>query len=501
MNCSCCGAEIEIEETVREAYSVIAEDITEETATDSGAEEAVFCAFCTAQLFGDTPIAVEEVGPGTSVNWHLITRSVVIVVSLCLLLLVGWFGYNELVYQRSKSNLQSSSMAPYALQIEDLSPYKEAGLTDYQKLVELNQQLPLVSADTVFELDEPNGELCIWFPAEPVASRETLRQAVFYLAAVNFLAYDELQEVDVVIADQKVELTRTSFLLRQGVLRPNHLTQRGFDKRILTKMLNENYLARAVDMEAGGIGDVASMSSHAEVALFLKQQLKMEEVDISDLNVATLTPVLVEMEQVYQQYPVLYSKVKYFGETETVNATMATTCFNEGSEYTAINCDLSVFKQDFESLAYNYRQANNDAAGVALAGANWQSCGVHELGHALVGIAVRNQHDNLEEATKDYIEQTSATMLIENAFADAKPKLEAGVTLDEAIRDISVYAYYGSNMNAHLYDTSTKNDAQYGEGVYHETIAEAFADVFTNGDDANEFSKSIVAELNKYVAQ
>ncbi len=484
MVCPCCGAEVKSEEV---------------EALDE--EEVVYCAFCASQLFDDTPIESEEFEPRVRINWRLIGKGILIFVSLLLVLSISWYGYNEIAYQRAKPELQSEAMALFSVQVNDLAPYQKAGLSDEEKMIELNHQLPLVSNDTVFELDEANGELCIWFPVELTEDKAAIRQATFYNAAVNFLAFDELEEVDFIFKDEKVEMKRSSFLYRQGIFRPNQITQRDFDKKIRTKLLNDRYLARVINVNAGGVDDVTSMNSHAEVALYLKQVLQMEEVNISNLHVETLVPVLIEMEKVYQQYPILYSKVKYFGETETTNATMSTTAFYQGSEYTAINCDLSVFKQDIGTLQNHYRQTNNDAAGTALAGANWQACGVHELGHALVGIAVRNQHDSLEAAKQDYVDQTTATKLVADAFEDAKPRLDPGITLDEAIRDISVYAYYGDNMNAHLYDTSTVDDADYDNGVYHETIAEAFADVFTNGETANEFSKSIVTELDQYVVE
>jgi len=122
----------------------------------------------------------------------------------------------------------------------------------------------------------------------------------------------------------------------------------------------------------------------------------------------------------------------------------------------------------------------------------------HEFGHYLSFIAVnkyystspRSVYDSTNLyapymlALNDYTDGTLSKKMLDEAYQNYKQKSNTTLTFDEFRATISGYAM-------------AKDDK--GEYIYDETIAEAFHDVYLNGDNAVDASKEIVSVLEKYL--
>jgi hypothetical protein len=131
------------------------------------------------------------------------------------------------------------------------------------------------------------------------------------------------------------------------------------------------------------------------------------------------------------------------------------------------------------------------------ANSNKYSILAHEFGHYLSFIAANkyngaeptnvflNNYNSPEwKAIVDFAYGTSSLRMIEEAYNNYKSKTNTKKTIDEFRATISDYAVYKDNNGKYIYD---------------ETIAEAFQDVYVNGDKAVDASKEVVAVLKKYL--
>ena len=83
-----------------------------------------------------------------------------------------------------------------------------------------------------------------------------------------------------------------------------------------------------------------------------------------------------------------------------------------------------------------------------------------------------------------YAKGEFSLLMIEEAYNNYKKDTNTTLTIDEWRATISNYAVARD---------------QNGEYIYDETIAEAFHDVYLNGDNAKEASKYIISVLKKHL--
>ena len=121
----------------------------------------------------------------------------------------------------------------------------------------------------------------------------------------------------------------------------------------------------------------------------------------------------------------------------------------------------------------------------------------HELGHYLSFIALLNHYytdsivviednelQNYYNIYNDFGYGKFSKQMLEEAYSNYKKNNNSNLDFDEWRGQISEYAL-------------AKDDA--GDYIYDETVAEAFHDVYLNGNKANEVSKYIVEVLKKYI--
>lgn len=119
----------------------------------------------------------------------------------------------------------------------------------------------------------------------------------------------------------------------------------------------------------------------------------------------------------------------------------------------------------------------------------------HELGHYLSFLAVMRHYDvksillidnsNVDKLYKlydDYGKGDFSLLMITEAYQNYKKEIGTNLNIDEWRAQISNYAVAKDNNGNYIYD---------------ETIAEAFHDVYLNGDNSNDVSRYVVNVLKK----
>lgn len=117
----------------------------------------------------------------------------------------------------------------------------------------------------------------------------------------------------------------------------------------------------------------------------------------------------------------------------------------------------------------------------------------HELGHYLSFLAMMRNYDlesillvdnknvnDFYDVYDDFVKGDFSLLMINEAYEKCKKEKNITLSIDEWRATISSYAVAKDNSGNYIYD---------------ETIAEAFHDVYLNGDNAKEASKYVVAVL------
>ena len=121
----------------------------------------------------------------------------------------------------------------------------------------------------------------------------------------------------------------------------------------------------------------------------------------------------------------------------------------------------------------------------------------HEFGHYLSYIGMMNYYkaeqltfvrtnmsSTLLDVNKDFIAGTYSKMVIEQAYSNYQTNYGGTLGFDEFRASISKYAVAKNAQGLYIYD---------------ETIAEAYHDVYLNGDNAKLASKLIIESLLTYL--
>lgn len=219
--------------------------------------------------------------------------------------------------------------------------------------------------------------------------------------------------------------------------------------------------------------EITQINTHESLSQYMNTKYDIYlDMSISQLNLETVKGALSGVEAVIKEYPDVGNLLKS-GIISDLGVMSCT-----GSKL--------LFNPDYFSDNQRLRTICNDMSnrGFWVANASTESIGVHEAAHGVEWALIQaNNKQYFTETQKEdaWKKCTEATNIVRKACDNIK-KTEYGVgkSSTELVRSISTYALQSDS----------------------ETMAEAFADVFANGEKANPLSKEIKyitkEVMNKY---
>lgn len=199
-------------------------------------------------------------------------------------------------------------------------------------------------------------------------------------------------------------------------------------------------------------------------AKYAKEAWGLEKIDIKTIPYDNIKETIKAMDAFISRYPQLKGFIKEIVESE--RGIMS--CVPIGSEFNGIRISFNpVHFTDIKELEETYAEAVR--IGHFPAGTTYTGSGAHELGHALTALVIKSLEPAPSMYVPDWNGEVSAKLIVSQAVKTIKGIMPKALTRD-LIADVSAYAL-------------TKRS---------EVIAEAFSDVFANGDEAKLLSRKIV---------
>lgn len=229
-------------------------------------------------------------------------------------------------------------------------------------------------------------------------------------------------------------------------------------------------------------------------------------VNLCEMNVDFAKELINVFKKIYTEYP---SVRGYLTNLTLVNATLSSNyiaafmpVFHFATNSSTTTYPWVIKTQVLLNTSYFLNQSrlelsvqDGSSSGHFPPNATIYSPVAHELGHYLSFLAMMNHYDmssillidstNVETLYKvydDFGKGAFSLQMIEEAYANYKEDTNTTLTIDEWRATISNYAVTKDNSGNYIYD---------------ETIAEAFHDVYLNGDNAKDASKYVVSILKE----
>lgn len=188
----------------------------------------------------------------------------------------------------------------------------------------------------------------------------------------------------------------------------------------------------------------------------------LSSTELNRIDKIALLSNLNRMEKVFKDFPILKGKsIKYKVIKENDNSAMAIRPTKKGY---VLEINENIFNKNIKEF-YNFGTKRHDNP----KGTSYKDIGIHEAGHMVSFEIIRKTNkENLRAMQFDYDNNLTTNNIVEKAFNNLK--IYDSIQKEKTIKGVSNYA---------LTDSS-------------ETIAEAFADYYSNKEKANTFSKEII---------
>lgn len=225
-----------------------------------------------------------------------------------------------------------------------------------------------------------------------------------------------------------------------------------------------------------GIMAFGDAKTHDDLIAIAKDRWQVETFDDSFkyLDFETMKGTFAEMDKVYEHFPQLKGTVKEYGVGQSGWA--ATSKSSKGS---AIRFNGSSFGKNNVGT-YKNDYAKSVETLFHPKGTNPFSTGVHELGHSVEAIIIDKLDYPRFMAQEVWVDCEMAQGIVSEACRLAKKTPQGkGLRNAELIQQISRYATYSKS----------------------ETMAEAFADYFANGDEAAILSQKIIEVTERWLKE
>lgn len=231
----------------------------------------------------------------------------------------------------------------------------------------------------------------------------------------------------------------------------------------LQKTAPNRYASMTADQRKIAINDKAI--SKAE--MYAVKNWGVETIDLKGLDAHAITKTFKEMNKVFEEFPILKGTIKQLVQIEGKDRLMATNFSGTMVFNPEFYKDVNAIKKAYESGV---------KTGFSPKGTNWTNVAVHELGHRLNVEAIKKKVVGENARITDWNNDELATKIVNQALKKVRQQYQIkGMKKDELLCTISGYAATGDG----------------------ESIAEAFSDYYSNGENANIISRTIMKILKE----
>ncbi len=194
------------------------------------------------------------------------------------------------------------------------------------------------------------------------------------------------------------------------------------------------------------------------------KSLGIDSIQIKDVDKRVLSNILENMKSVYDDFPQIKGKIKSIKEIDGTNEGLSIQPQKNGTYVMEINKNKfykeKIAKDSYERDVKNHYHPKNGT---------YKDIGIHEAGHMVLNEILRKKYNDFDMVAIDWNNNITSKQIVDKAFD--KLKISDIIQQKRKIADISIHA--------EKYNSS-------------ETIAEAFADYYTNKNNAQLLSKAIV---------
>ena len=214
--------------------------------------------------------------------------------------------------------------------------------------------------------------------------------------------------------------------------------------------------------ENGTMNALDSARNINDLEDFARREWGVNSIDLQGLDFEAVKGTFVAMDEMFRKYPQLKGSVREIGQGK--HGLMST-----DSPFNGFRIEFNPFEySDINRIASKYDRLVQE--GHFPQGTTYQNGGVHELAHVMHGIVSVKKSDGMIAATADFNSHATTKRIVNQAWRNVKKEYPKGTRNVDAYRLISGYA------------NETRS----------ETVAEAFSDVFSNGENAQPLSIEIV---------
>lgn len=203
-----------------------------------------------------------------------------------------------------------------------------------------------------------------------------------------------------------------------------------------------------------------------DLSSYVRDEWGVKTVNLDGVDVNAVKGTYGTMEKIFNEYPELKGHITEIGMLKEGIMSI-------GMER---NGDLKLFfnpyyYKDIDIVKERY--AKHVELRNFPKGTDWKNAGVHELGHIAHGVIAKKNYNDAWMASLDFEDHTTTKKIVDEAWKNIGKNYPKNTRPKNARLAISGYA---------------------GDS-YSETIAEAFSDVFSNGNSAQPLSIEIVRLL------
>ncbi len=196
----------------------------------------------------------------------------------------------------------------------------------------------------------------------------------------------------------------------------------------------------------------------------IEKEYSIDKVRIKGIDKKVLSNILTNMEKVYDDFPQLRGQIKEIQSIKHPYGGLNITPDLEDNKYI-----MQINRNKFNDEKIATKEYNKDLkTGFHPMGTTYKYMGIHELGHSIVYRIIKNKYSNPKDIANDWNKNITSKEIVEKAFKNL------GIS-DKLTKDIL-----------------RKQISNYATSDYGETIGEAFADYYVNGNISKLLSKEII---------